>query len=290
MSVALDPESRLAVDDIREHYDQLSPLYRTFWGEHIHHGFWRGEESAAEAQLNLTRELAQRAQVTGGDRVLDVGCGLGGSALWLAQEYGCRVEGISISPKQISSATQEAARRGLNDRANFAVKDANTLEAGEPVYDVIWTIECSEHLFDKARFISTAARHLRPGGRLAICAWLAGENLDAERRQLVQEVCHGMLCPSLGTMSDYVGWMRQNGLQIRCADDVTDQVARTWNLCLPVLKFPLVRSLLAVGSPRLHDFANSFTSIANAYRTGAMAYGIIVGQKPNAPPGESHRS
>jgi hypothetical protein len=47
-----------------------------------------------------------------------------------------------------------------------------------------------------------------------------------------------------------------------------------------------VKTLLAAGSPRLHDFASSFTSIAEAYRTGAMAYGMIVGQKPAAP----HRS
>lgn len=280
MSVVLGPESPLAVDDIREHYDQLSPLYRTFWGEHIHHGFWHGRESVAEAQVNLTRELARRAQLAHGDRMLDVGCGLGGSSLLLAKEYGCRVEGISISPKQVATATQEAARRGLQDRVSFAVQDANDLAAGEPAYDVVWTIECSEHLFDKARFVSTCAHLLKPGGRLAICAWLAGEDLDAERRGLVQEVCRGMLCPSLGTMNDYVGWMRAGGLEILSADDVTKNVSRTWDLCRPVLNFPLVKTLLATGSHRLHDFASSFTSISDAYRTGAMAYGMIVGRKP----------
>src|SRR5688572_16706532 len=123
MSVALDPAYPLGVEDIREHYDQLSPLYRTFWGEHIHHGFWRNDETAAEAQANLTRELAVRAGVAGGERVLDVGCGLGGSALLLAADYGCRVEGISISPKQVVAANQESARRGLHERAMFAVAD-----------------------------------------------------------------------------------------------------------------------------------------------------------------------
>lgn len=282
MSVAPGPESPLAVDDIREHYDQLSPLYRTFWGEHIHHGYWHGDESAAEAQINLTRELARRARIAEGDRVLDVGCGLGGSALLLAKDYGCRVEGISISPKQIASAAHEADRRGLQDRASFSVMDANHLQIGEPVYDVIWTIECSEHLFDKPRFVSTAARLLKPGGRLALCAWLAGEDLDRKRRQLVEEVCRGMLCPSLGTMRDYVDWMRDAGLEVQSSDDVTENVARTWDLCRPILNFPLVKTLLAAGSPRLHDFASSFTSISDAYRTGAMAYGMLVGQRPSA--------
>src|SRR3954468_9588627 len=111
MSVTLDPEYPLGVADIRDHYDQLSPLYRRFWGEHIHHGFWRDRETAAEAQANLTRELAARAKITEGEHVLDVGCGLGGSAFLLADEYACRVEGISISPKQVAAATQESGRR-----------------------------------------------------------------------------------------------------------------------------------------------------------------------------------
>ncbi|MEO7413739.1 MAG: methyltransferase domain-containing protein, partial [Opitutaceae bacterium] len=261
--------------------------YRTFWGEHIHHGFWReGSETPVEAQVNLTRELAGRAALARGDQVLDIGCGLGGSALLLAEDFGCFVKGISISPKQITAAKEEAGRRGLQHRAAFAVEDANDLPAGESNFDVVWTIECSEHLFDKRQFISTCAKSLKPGGRLAICAWLAGESLNAERRALVEDVCRGMLCPSLGTMADYVTWMKDSGLEILSADDITANVARTWDLCRPVLNFPLVKTMLAVGSPKLHAFANSFTSIAEAYRTGAMAYGMIVGRKPALAPAE----
>jgi tocopherol O-methyltransferase len=280
MSVRLESASALGVADIRDHYDLLSPLYRRFWGEHIHHGFWRDRETAAEAQANLTHELAQRAGIARGEHVLDVGCGLGGSALLLAAKYGCRVEGISISPKQIVVAKRESARRGLQNRATFAVVDANALPVGEVRYDVVWTIECSEHLFDKAKFVSTAAALLNPGGRLAICAWLAGENLNASRRRLVEEVCHGMLCPSLGTMADYVGWTRTSGLELSSAEDITKNVSRTWDLCRPMLEFPFLKTFLAAGSPRLHAFARSFASIAEAYRSGAMAYGLIVARKP----------
>lgn len=280
MSVMLPSGCPLEVADIRDHYDQLSSVYRTLWGEHIHHGFWRKpDETAAAAQENLTRELARRAAVANGDHVLDVGCGLGGSSLLLAKEFGCYVEGISISPKQVLSAQQEAARRKLEGRAVFAVEDANELQLRESPYDVVWSIECTEHLFDKPRFISTCENLLRPGGRLAICAWLAGENLDRKQKDLVGDVCRGMLCPSLGSMNDYLAWMRGSGLEVISAHDVTANVARTWDLCRSLLNVPLVKPLLAAGSPRLHAFASSFTSIAEAYRTGAMAYGMIVGAK-----------
>lgn len=276
----LEPGRPLATEDIRAHYDQLSPLYRAFWGEHIHHGFWRGKESTAEAQQNLTRELAYRAALAKGDHVLDVGCGLGGSALLLAAEYDCTVRGISISPNQIRAATKEASRRGLEQRVAFAVEDANQLNAKPDAYDVVWTIECSEHLFDKPHFIASCAQALKPGGRLAICTWLAGENLDADRQRTVNEVCRGMLCPSLGTMRDYVAWMQESGLELRCADDVTSHVAQTWKLCHPILNFPLVRAFLARSGKRIHEFASSFKSIDDAYATGAMAYGMIVAVKP----------
>jgi tocopherol O-methyltransferase len=272
----------IATEDIRAHYDQLSPFYRAFWGEHIHHGFWHGDESSAQAQQNLTHELARRATLVAGERVLDVGCGLGGSSLLLAEKYGCQVDGISISPNQIRAATREAAQRGLKERVKFTVADANDLTGIRESYDVIWTIECSEHLFDKSRFISTCADLLKPGGRLAICAWLAGEELTREQQQTVTDVCRGMLCPSLGTMRDYVSWMKAGGLEVLSADDVTGQVARTWDLCRPILDFPLIKTFLARSSRRLHEFASSFTSIAHAYRSGAMEYGMIVAAKPLA--------
>jgi tocopherol O-methyltransferase len=270
----------LETDTIREHYDRLSPLYRTFWGEHIHHGFWRGTESAAEAQENLTRELARRVGISASDDLLDIGCGMGGSALLLAEELGCRVHGISISPNQVNAANRETRRRGLESQATFEVRDANRLEAESgAIRDVVWVVECSEHLFDKPRFIETCAQLLKPGGRLAICAGLAGEDLDADGRRLVAEVCEGMLWPSLGTLHDYASWMERAGLEVTCADDITSHVARTWDLCQPVLNFPLVKTLLASGSARVRNFASSFSAIAEAYRSGAMGYGMLVARK-----------
>lgn len=271
--------STTTIADIREHYDSLSPLYRTFWGEHIHHGFWRGDESAAEAQENLIKELAGRARIAEGERVLDIGCGLGGSAMLLAREYEVMVKGISLSPKQVSAARDEARKRGLLGRVNFEVQDAHHLDRDPGIYDVIWIVECSEHLFNKPAFIRECARHLAPGGRLAICAWLEGEHLDATQQKLVEAVRTGMLCPSLGTLADYAKWLLDAGLAVESAEDVTAQVARTWSLCRPMLKSPLVKTMLAAGNEKLGAFAESFSAIEEAYRCRAMGYGMFVASR-----------
>src|ERR1051326_8294533 len=99
----------VSLDMIRDHYDRLSPLYRALWGEHIHHGYFEtGDESPARAQLKLVEQLASRVEIRHGASVLDVGCGLGGSSLWLARNFGCRVLGVTISPVQVAMAAERA--------------------------------------------------------------------------------------------------------------------------------------------------------------------------------------
>jgi tocopherol O-methyltransferase len=68
----------------------------------MHYGFWDKETSNhAEALINMNRALATRAEVRPGDHVLDAGCGIGGSAIWLARDFGVRVVGITLVPSEV---------------------------------------------------------------------------------------------------------------------------------------------------------------------------------------------
>src|SRR5258708_31336507 len=92
---------------IIEHYDVLSPYYRSFWGEHLHHGYWvRGDESKEKAQLQLIEHLAHLANIRTGSDILDIGCGFGASSLYLAKKFDASVTGITISPVQVQMATK----------------------------------------------------------------------------------------------------------------------------------------------------------------------------------------
>lgn len=281
-------------DAVRDHYDRISVFYRTFWGDHIHHGYWEeGEDVPARtAQERLVALLAERAGVPEGARVLDVGCGVGGSARWLAAHLGCRVDGITLSPVQVDMATSGAQAEGVGDRVRFQVHDARDLDALGTDYDVVWTVECSEHLEDKATFVEAAARRLRPGGTLAFCAWLRGDGgvadgtaegaasgggLDAEGEALVASVCEGMLCPSLATAAEYEGWMRAAGFGDLRTWDLTPRVARTWDLCAAIARRPEVRAILAVSDGRARRFVGAFPAMQRAYADGAMRCGMLVG-------------
>ncbi len=268
------------VREIRAHYDRLSVFYRALWGEHIHHGYFEDGEPSAVAQVKLVERLARRARIARDARVLDVGCGLGGSAFWLARKMGCSVLGLTLSPVQAAIASAQARARRLNHLARFEVMDANRLGFEPESFDAVWVIEASEHLRDKRRFIEECAGVLRPGGALALCAWLTADRPAAtEHKRLVGEVCRGMLCPSLASMRDYTGWMEGAGLGEIRTEDITPNVAKTWDRCARVVRRPEVAALLRLADHNTRQFIRSFESIQRAYAVGAMAYGMITARR-----------
>lgn len=271
--------SNIPVDAIRAHYDHLSFLYRWFWGEHIHHGFWENGESPAEAQLKLVEQLAQRAAIARGAHVLDVGCGFGGSSLWLAGKLGCSVLGITISPVQKRIAKKRARKIGVADRVQFEVRDANRLEFRPSSFDTVWVVESSEHLADKQQFVRECARLLRPRGVFALCSWLVTE-CSSVNRKVVDEICRGMLCPSLATMNDYTRWLAESGFERVSAEDVTRKVRKTWDICEAILRHPIARVLLPLTGSQTREFAATFTTMRRAYAGGALAYGMLTARKP----------
>ena len=103
-----------------------------------------------------------------GLRVLDVGCGIGGSSRVLAKDYGFEVTGVTISPGQVERATQ-LTPAGIS--AKFLVDDAMALSFPDESFDVVWSLEAGPHMPDKAVFARELLRVLKPGGLLVVGDW-----------------------------------------------------------------------------------------------------------------------
>lgn len=270
---------------IRDHYDLITLFYRLYWGPHIHHGLWDQEQAPRAAQVRLMEQLAARAGIATGEKILDVGCGMGGSSIQLAAGHGCTVTGITLSRVQRYWATLAAAWSGVRSRTQFLCGDAELAEFAPGAFDVVWSIECTEHLFDKPRFFQRAARWLKPGGRVAICAWLAGDDrLSTSQVREVEEVCEGFLCPSLGSAADYERWLRAAGLEMKTCEDWTARVIRTWEICRDRVAWSKARWLAPLVGRETTLFLERFETILNAYRSGAMKYGCFVATLPNDSP------
>lgn len=264
---------------IRGHYDLSTLFYRLFWGPHIHHGLWEGNESPRVAQLQLTERLATLAGITDGQQLADVGCGMGASSIHLAKTRNCRCLGVTISPLQRTWAALTARWHRVAGQVEFRCADAEQINLPPQSLDVVWSIECTEHLFDKPRFFERAATWLKPGGAVAICAWLAGDTSDAGLARQVHDVCEGFFCPSLGTSDDYTQWLKQAGMQVVHCLDWTSRVSRTWEICRERVRQSRIRLLAPFFGRESALFLDRFDSILDAYRSGAMKYGCFIAHK-----------
>ncbi|MGI8480742.1 MAG: methyltransferase domain-containing protein [Chthoniobacterales bacterium] len=269
-----------STEAIRDRYDRLTSGLDAIFGEHIHHGFWDRAASVAEAQRRLIERVASQARIPPGSRVLDIGCGTGGSSRWLAETLDCSVLGITISPVEVRIATEKAHAAGLSARAQFQVMDANELDLPPSSFDAVWVVETSEHLEDKRPFMENCARVLKPGGVFALSACVAvGEPADRQS-ELLAKVCRVLLLPSLATLAQYREWIREAGLSEVQAEDVTLHVAETWWRYAEAFRAAGARRPTPEsGETEARKFIQLLTTMRAAYREGALHYGIFSARR-----------
>ena len=114
-----------------------------------------------------TAELAGAAGLQADDGVLDLGCGIGGPARYLASMFGCAVTGVDLSPSFIEAATYLTARCGLADRARFKVGDALHLPFDNASFDAVFLQHVAMNIEDRPALYAEIRRVLKPGGCLA---------------------------------------------------------------------------------------------------------------------------
>ena len=118
----------------------------------------RGRES--------TLEVAELSKLGASDLVLDVGCGLGGTARYLSEKFKCNVVGIDLTEEYISIGKKLTEFVGLSDRVELSYGSALKIPYEDERFDIVWTEHVQMNIADKNRFYSEIARVLKPGGCL----------------------------------------------------------------------------------------------------------------------------
>jgi len=276
-------------DRIRDFYDNSSELWEQMWGEHMHHGYYgRAGTYTTErrkAQIELIEELVAWAKIERPTKLLDVGCGIGGSTLYLAHQFGARAEGITLSPRQASRARERAIAAGLETAVNFQV--ANALETPFPddAFDLVWSLESGEHMPDKRQFLRECYRVLKPGGKLMLATWchrptdsLAGELTPGEQEHL--EAIYRVYClPYVISLPEYEAIAQQAGFQELRLDDWSAAVAPFWDeVVASAVDAKAAIGLIRAGWKTV-EAALSLGLMRRGYARGLIRFGLLCGSK-----------
>ena len=277
------PLSTLFSEGILEHY----------WGEHIHLGYYQKpapgrhqRQDFRAAKAAFVHELVRWSaldQLPPGSTLLDVGCGIGGSARILARDYGFKVVGISISPAQIERA-RSLTPAGLSCR--FAVMDALALELPDASFDAVWSVEACPHMPDKQRYADELLRVLKPGGLLAVADWNRrdGPMGRAERwvmRQLLEQWAH----PEFATIGGLQQHLQQSPHAAAMSIETGDWSQATLPSWIDSIAEGVRRpgAILGLGPKAVLQGLRETPTILLmhwAFATGLMQFGVFRGSKP----------
>lgn len=223
----------MELERVRDYYEKTYWDYRVVWTGRdtlaCHFGYYDdATQDHSAALIRANEQVATLAGIGPGARVLDAGCGLGGTALWLAGERRARVLGVSLSERQVARARRAALERGLADRVAFEVADFTAVPEPDGAFDAVIAIESLCHAADKAPFFAEAARLLRPGGRVVVSDFMrARATRGADEARAMREWCDGWAMSDLAAPEELVALATGAGLAEARALDVTANVTRS---------------------------------------------------------------
>jgi tocopherol O-methyltransferase len=286
---------------IGQFYDESSSLWEATWGEHMHHGYYgpqgNDRKDRYQAQVDLIEELLAWAQVEAADRILDVGCGIGGSTLYLAKKFQAQALGITLSPKQVARAQARAqaqdvsliatetiqaqAGRGTGPQVGFQVANALQTPFPDNTFDMIWSLESGEHMPNKRQFLAECYRQLKPGGKFLMATWchrptdLPAGALTADEQRHLASIYRVYCLPYVIALPEYVAIATDLGFQNVRSADWSKAVEPFWrDVIISALNPFLWPKLLGAGTATLKG-ALSLGLMSSGFQQGLIRYGLI---------------
>ncbi|MGF1540111.1 MAG: methyltransferase domain-containing protein [Pleurocapsa sp.] len=278
--------------DIRKFYDASSGLWERIWGEHMHHGYYgRGgtyKLDRRQAQIDLIEELliwANVKQENAPKNIIDVGCGIGGSTLYLANKFAARGTGITLSPIQAARAKERAKEASLDHRVQFEVANALEMPFADDSFDLVWSLESGEHMPDKEKFLRECHRVLQPGGKLIFATWchretnsVVGQLTPDEIRHL-KEIYRVYCLPYVISLSEYRSLAEDIGWQNLKYDDWSMAVAPFWDVVIDSAIAPqAIMGLIQAGWQTIQG-ALSLNLMRQGYSRGLIRFGLLCATK-----------
>ncbi|WP_346292207.1 methyltransferase domain-containing protein [Sphaerothrix gracilis] len=279
---------------IQQFYDTSSALWEQVWGEHMHHGYYgttgTHRKERRQAQIELIERLLDWGEISQASHILDVGCGIGGSTLYLAEKFNAKAIGITLSPIQAERGTQRAIAAGLEaagsaPSASFQVADALNTPFEDNQFDFIWSMESGEHMPDKRQFLQECFQLLQPGGKFLLATWchrptdsLAGA-LTADEQKHLEDIYQVYHLPYVISLPEYEAIAQDIGFQNITTADWSTAVAPFWDeVMFSALNLEAVSGLVQAGWPAIQG-AFALRLMSQGYKKGLLRYGLLCATK-----------
>ena len=276
-------DRKQVMEQITQFWDKTSLAWRTIWGPHLHHGFY--EENAMltpeAAQEKLLEKILEGVTIHSGMKILDVGCGMGGSSLYLAKKFGAHVTGITLTKKQLAMATQQALEEGVKN-VTFEIEDALSLSKyADNTFDIVWSLESCEQFYDKNLFIQQAYRVLKPEGQLMLATWCSDrEEYHGKMAAQYQKLCLAFDLPYMPTIETYHKALELNHFNVHQVFNWSSHVMKSWEVGLSLINAYSFLKLVKMTGWRAFRAVNQLKLMRDAFQEGRIDYGVFFATKP----------
>ena len=229
--------------------------------------------------LAATDALAHHAKINESTHVLDLCCGLGGPARYLAYHYGCRVTGVDMNTDRLAGAVRLTERTKLQDRVLF--HHANALQTGlaDETFDVIVSQEAFCHIPNKKALITECARLLKPGGRIVYTDILARSSMTNEIRSRLETE---MVFSELSTSEQYCHLLEEKGCEVIEVEDLSDNWAQILIDRLAMYRSLKEQTVSSFDLAHFQKWDRAYSFFVGLYRSGELGGGRFVAHKPKS--------
>ena len=229
--------------------------------------------------LAATDALARHAKINESTHVLDLCCGLGGPARYLAYHHGCRVTGVDMNTDRLAGAVRLTERTKLQDRVLF--HHANALQTGlaDETFDVIVSQEAFCHIPNKKTLIAECIRLLKPGGRIVYTDILTRNTMTSEIRSRLESE---MVFSELSTLEQYCDLLKQNSCQVVEVEDLSNDWAQILIDRLAMYRNLKEQTVSSFGLEHFEKWDSTYSFFVSLYRSGELGGGRFVAQRPKS--------